>query len=152
MTLADRIGKATDRFYDRMRSGQAATVAETPPTGSLDDLRGKKYAVVVSYRMSGQPIPSPVWFGIANGKLYFETGADSFKVKRIRRNADVLVAPATVRGRPTGPPFRGKARVVDAGEHAHAERIVQSNYGVGRRLYTVMSGSFTNAYVEVTPA
>jgi PPOX class probable F420-dependent enzyme len=102
--------------------------------------------------MNGQPMPSPVWFGIGNGKLYFETGADSFKVKRIRRNPDVVIAPATVRGRPVGPPFRGKARVVEPDEHAEAERIVQSNYGAGRRLYTVMGSQFSNCYVEVTPA
>ena len=96
-------------------------------------------------------MPSPLWFGVAGGKLYFQTSPDGFKVKRINNNPDVRVAPCTSRGKPTGPPFLGKARVLPDADAPLAERALESNYGLGRRIYTVFSGSVDSVYVEVTP-
>jgi len=151
MGLMDRMAKASDKFYDRMRSGHADSVADAVPTGSIDDLKGHKYCVLVSYRKSGEPMPSPVWFGVADGKLYFLTSPDGFKVKRIRNNPEVRVAPCTSRGKPVGPPFVGKARVLPESETATAERAIHSNYGLGRRIYTAFSRKVPTVYIEVTP-
>jgi hypothetical protein len=151
MGLVDRLAKASDKFYDRMRVDEAATAADAEPTGRLEDLKGHKYCVLVSYRKNGQPIPSPVWFGVADGKVYFLTSPDGFKVKRIRNNPDVRVAPCTSRGKPDGPPFIGKARVLPDREVPTAERALQSNYGLGRRIYQAFSRKVPTVYVEVTP-
>ena len=147
-----KVAKASDRFYDRMRSDEADGVADTEPTGSIDDLKGRKYCVLVSYRKNGQPIPSPLWFGVANGKVYFHTSPDGYKVKRIRNNPAVLVAPCDTRGKPLGPPFSGEARVVDSAEEAVAERAIKANYGIGRRIYEGLGRSVPSVYVEVTPS
>jgi hypothetical protein len=96
-------------------------------------------------------MPSPVWFGTAGGKVYFLTSPDGYKVKRIRNNPEVRVAPCNSRGKPLGPPFIGKARVVSDDEVAGAERAIHSNYGIGRRIYTALSGRVPAVYVEVTP-
>jgi hypothetical protein len=152
MGLLERMAKASDKFYDRMRVADADTVADADPTGTIDDFKGRKYCVLVSYRKNGQPVPSPLWFGVADGKLYFQTSPDGYKVKRITNNPEVRVAPCTSRGKPLGPPFLGKARVVPDAEAHAAERAVQSNYGVGRRIYTVFADKVPNVYVEVTPA
>jgi uncharacterized protein len=149
--LIDRIAKASDRFYDRTRSSDADSVADAEPTGTIDDLKGRKYCVLVSYRKNGQPMPSPLWFGVADGKLYFQTSRTGFKVKRINNNPDVRVAPCTTRGKPLGPPFLGKARVVPDADGPTAERALKSNYGLGRRIYTMFTGSVDSVYVEVTP-
>ena len=151
MGIIERVAKASDKFYDRMRSGDAARIADADPTGSIDDLKGHKYCVLVSYRKNGQPMPSPLWFGVADGKLYFNTSATGFKVKRIANNPEVRVAPCTSRGKPLGRPFTGKARLLPENEAATAERALQSNYGLGRRIYSSFSGSVPNVYVEVTP-
>jgi uncharacterized protein len=151
MGLIDRLAKASDKFYDRMRSGQADSVADAEPTGSIDDLEGHKYCVLVSYRKNGQPMPSPLWFGTADGKVYFQTSPDGYKVKRIKNNPEVRVAPCDSRGKPKGAPFVGKARVLSDSEGPTAERAIQSNYGVGRRMYTAFSDRVPNVYVEVTP-
>ena len=88
---------------------------------------------------------------MADGKLYFNTSATGYKVKRIRNNPEVRVAPCTTRGKPLGPPFVGRARLVPESEAPAAERAVQSNYGFGRRLYTLPAGRVETVYVEVTP-
>jgi PPOX class probable F420-dependent enzyme len=152
MKMLERMAYAMDRFYDRMRSPRAIGVADATPEGSLDDLGGHKYCVVVAYKKTGEAVPSPVWFGTGDGRLFFQTGEKSAKLKRIKRQPEVRVAPSTARGRPRGAPFRGTARVVDpAGEDA-AERILQRNYGLGRRLYSLFVSQAGNVYVEVTPA
>ena len=151
MSLSERLARASDRFYDRMRSPQARDIAAATPTGSPDNLRRHKYCVVVTYKKSGEPVPSPVWFGVGRGKVYFNTGATAAKVKRIKRNPEVCVAPATSRGRPLAAPFVGTARIVPPEEEAEAERWLRANYGLGRRLYSRFIGRVANVYVEVTP-
>ena len=131
MSLTERLAHASDRFYDRMRSSKAQDVAETAPTGSLTDLQGHQYCVLVTYKKSGEPMPSPLWFGTGNGKLYFHTGASTAKVRRIERNPEVRVAAATTRGRPLSAPLVGTARVLPIDEAAEAERCLQANYGLG---------------------
>ena len=98
-----------------------------------------------------QAMPSPLWFGVADGKLYFNTSATGYKVKRIRNNPEVRVAPCTTRGKPLGPPFVGRARLVPESEAPTAERAVASNYGLGRRMYSALGHSVDTVYVEVTP-
>ena len=151
MSLVERLARASDRFYDRMRSPHARDVAKADPMGSLESLRGHKYCVLVTYKRSGEPVPSPLWFGTGNGKLYFQTGATAAKVKRINRNPEVRVAPATSRGRPLAAPFVGAARVVPPDEEAEAEHWMRANYGLGRRVYSLFSDRVVNVYVEVTP-
>ncbi|MBV9412601.1 MAG: PPOX class F420-dependent oxidoreductase [Acidimicrobiia bacterium] len=151
MGIMERMAKASDKFYDRMRHADASSVADAEPTGNIDDLKGRKYCVVVSYRKNGQAMPSPVWFGTGSGKVYFLTSPDGYKVKRMRNNPEVRVAPCDSRGKPLGPPFVGKARVLSDDEAPAAERVLQSNYGIGRRIYSAFSARVPTVCVEVTP-
>jgi hypothetical protein len=59
-----------------------------------------------------------------------------------------------VRGKPLGRSVEGTARVVAAEEKEHAETAIQSNYGLGRRLYEGGAEPFAGPvpYVEVVPA
>ena len=76
----------------------------------FEHLRGHKYCLLVTYKRSGEPVPTPVWFGLGDGELYVRSEADVAKVKRIRNDSRVRVAPCTVRGKPLGPPAEGRAR------------------------------------------
>lgn len=141
-------------FYDRIRHGSAASVAREPASGTLDDLAGRSYCLLVSFKRDGTPVPTPVWFGVADGRVYTRTEAGSWKVKRIRRDGRVLVAPCTVRGRPLGPPFEGVARVLEAADGERAELAVADNYGLQRRIYNRLLGEAPEqtAFIEVEPA
>src|SRR5438093_3179470 len=100
MTAADQLAKRLTWIYDRARSAKAADAAAADPAGALADLAGHKYCLLVTYRTNGKPIPTPLWFGIGDGKLFVQTGATDGKVKRIGRNPTARVAPCTARGRP----------------------------------------------------
>src|SRR5438067_1675233 len=106
MALGERLASASNRFYDRMRHRDAYAAARGPATaGSFDALRGHKYCLLVTYKRSGDPIPTPVWFGLGDdGRLYVRTETAAAKVKRISHDARVRVAPANVRGKPVGTP------------------------------------------------
>jgi PPOX class probable F420-dependent enzyme len=145
-----------DRFYDRMRHRDAFTAAGAEPTvHGFDALRGSKYCLLVSFRRSGEPVPTPVWFGLAaDGRLYVRTEAEAAKVKRIRANSRVRLAPSTSRGKPSGPLAEGEARVLAAPEEEErAEKALKANYGLGRRIYEGVSEPLgvRTVYLEVTP-
>jgi uncharacterized protein len=145
-----------NRFYDRIRSSAARKAAAAPAArGTFDGLRGHKYALVVSFKRDGTGVPTPIWFGLDHaGRLYFRTGAEVAKVRRIRNDPKVVVAPCTVRGKPLGPPVEGRARIVPPDGREHAEAAIATNYGLGRRLYERAADAVgaDEAYVEIVPA
>ena len=142
--------------YDRMRDPAAFKVgADDASGGTFDGLRGSKYTLLVTFRRNGDAVPSPVWAAVdRDGRLYLLTEKDSGKVKRIRNNPQVIVAPATLRGKPKGSPVAGSSRVLPPEEWAHAEETLARFYGLGRRLYTVFFSmpEASRAYVEVSPS
>jgi uncharacterized protein len=152
MTVAERVADGWYGFLDRIRHPDAKSVASSPGAGG-DVLRGHKNCLVVTYRRSGEAIPTPVWFGTADGKVYFRTEERVGKVKRISANDRVLVGPCDSRGKPLGPVAEGRARILPAAEEARAEAAIQANFGLGRRLYkmVVARPGPRFVYVEITP-
>jgi PPOX class probable F420-dependent enzyme len=149
-----RLARLQYRFYDRMRHPDAFRTAREPGAASnLEALRGHHYCLVVTFRRSGEPVPTAVLFGLADGKLYFRTEPDVGKVKRIRNDARVRVGPCNWRGKPLGPLVEGTARVLPAAEKATAYAALRANYTFGQRLY---EGALDRlpveiVYVEVVP-
>ena len=121
----------------------------------FEHLRGHKYCLLVTYKRSGEAVPTPVWFGLGDGRLYVRSEASVAKVKRIRNDPRVRVAPCTVRGKPLGSPAEGRARVLrQPDDEEEAEDALRANYGLGRRLYEGAGGALgvETVYLEITPA
>ena len=59
----------------------------------FSSLSGAQYMSLRTFRKSGVAVTTPVWFAETGGKLYFLTANDAGKVKRIRNNQQVTVAP-----------------------------------------------------------
>jgi uncharacterized protein len=139
--------------YDRVRSPESALAARAGATASgFDALRGRKYALLVTYRRSGEPVPTPVWFALdGDSRLYVRTGAATAKLKRLRADPRVLVGPSDARGKPLGALAAGTAREVEPGGREHAEAMLGKSYGLGRRLYERVVGDRSpSTYLEVT--
>ncbi len=142
-------------FYDRVRHPDSAKAARAGAAASgFGALRGRKYALLVTYRRSGEAVPTPVWFGLdGRERLYVQTDAAAAKVKRLRADPRVLVGPSGARGKPLGPLAPGTGRVVEPEEYEHAEAVLRSSYGLGRRLYERIAGDRTpSTYLEVSAA
>src|SRR5215472_6089970 len=89
-----------------------------------------------TYRKSGVAVRTPVWFLVEDGTLIVHTGGTSGKVKRIRRNPKVRVAPSKFRGEPKGDYIDGHAELVTDPE------TVEKYYSLIYKKYGLM-GSFT---------
>jgi PPOX class probable F420-dependent enzyme len=133
----------------------SASAEPLPGERGFESLRGHKYCLLTTFRKTGEAVPTPVWFGLADGKIYIRSEAAVGKVKRIRNDPHVRVAPCTLRGKPLGPPAEGRARVVAPGDADHAERALAANYGLVRTLYEGIGSRLLSVdmlYLEVEPA
>ncbi len=100
--------------------------------------RSPRYAtasasLLVTFRRDGTPVPTPVWAAEADGLLYVRTERTAGKVKRLRNDPRLLVAPCTVRGRPLGAPVQATARMLAPEDEPLAERVLAARYGSGGR-------------------
>jgi PPOX class probable F420-dependent enzyme len=144
---------ALDKVYLKIRHPKAFEVTRGETQG-FDHLRGHKYALLTTFRRSGEAVPTPVWFGVGDdGNVYVRSEADVGKVKRIRANGRALVAPSDARGKPKGPAAEGRARVLPPSEHERAERAIAANYGFGRKVYEGVADrlNYDLEYLEIAP-
>lgn len=108
----------------------------------------QKYISLTTFRKTGVGVPTPVWFGEEDGKLYVMTRGDMGKSKRIRSNANVKVAPCTIRGKVTGPEFAATARILPPEEHQRARLTINRKYWMARIPLVWWR---TDTYFEITP-
>ncbi|MFB7734063.1 PPOX class F420-dependent oxidoreductase [Streptomyces sp. NPDC056112] len=100
----------------------------------VERLGAGKYLLVTSYRRNGTPVATPVWVVRDGDALGVWTTTDSWKVKRIRNRADVLVGPCDLRGHPTGEQVEARAEICDADTTARYRGLIARKYGVIGRL------------------
>jgi PPOX class probable F420-dependent enzyme len=141
------------RMAARSAPRGSRTIGGSPHAGTLVQLAEFKRALLVTDRRDGTPVPTPVWAAVADGRLYVRTERGSGKVKRLRNDARLLVAPCTVRGKPLGPPLEARARVLAAEQEPRAERALAARYGRGRALFeTAMDVLRVDmCFLELTP-
>jgi PPOX class probable F420-dependent enzyme len=152
--MVQRIARLLYRLLDRMRHRDAFAAAGRPAAATgFDSLMGHHHCLLVTFRRTGEPVPTPVLFGLEDGKLYFRTDSHTAKVARIRNNPDVLVGAANSRGKPLGPLARGTARLLPAQATDAAYDVLKHNYSpvdrVGERMLDLLPIEMT--YVEVSP-
>lgn len=98
------------------------------------------YISLRTFKKNGAGVDTPVWFAESSGKLYVFTEADSFKVKRLRRNPRVQAARCGMFGALSGPWRDGHARIVTDGRLvARAYRALDKKYGWQMRLIDLLS-------------
>lgn len=100
----------------------------------LERLGAGKYLLVTSYRRNGTAVATPVWVVRDGDALGVWTVADSWKVKRIRNRADVLIGPCDVRGRPSGAQVPAIAEICDAAATARYRKLIARKYVLVGRL------------------
>jgi uncharacterized protein len=142
-----------NRLYTRLLhpAARRATIDPEGP-GTLEGLERHRYLLLVSFRRDGRAVPTPLWFARVNDALYARTQIETAKVKRIRRNPEVLIAACTIRGRPLEPPRPARARVLPPEEHPIAEQALAKRYGLLRRTYERILPVPRPAYIEIRPA
>jgi PPOX class probable F420-dependent enzyme len=154
MSIPERISDASYRVYGAIRHRRSWDLASGPAQASdFAHLGGHKYALLITYRRNGEGVPTPVWFGLRDGKAYVHTEPRTAKVARIRANPRVRLAPCTMRGKPRGPAAEGQARILPPEEESAAEAAIQANYGLARRIYEqpLNRSGLEWVYLEISP-
>lgn len=96
--------------------------------GALAAFRGHKYLNLETFRRSGAGVRTPLWFAEKDGELLLYTLADSGKVKRIRNNPRVRVAPSDMRGKLLGDWIDAQARFLEGDQAREANRLLNQKY------------------------
>ena len=125
-----------------------------PDTNPFAALDGEQYILLTTYRKSGEPLPTPVWFAERDGRLYITTSRTAGKVKRVRNNPRVLVAPSDRIGVTHGPAIAAAAREVNEVNEAargSAEAALLAKYGDQLARFRAMRSPLGSTYIEVTP-
>jgi uncharacterized protein len=127
--------------------------SETARAGALDRFGTVRNVLLTTFRRDGTPVGTPVHIAVVGAVAYIRTFEPSGKLKRMRRNNHVEIAPCTVRGRVTGAPLRATVRILD-GEGAAAARALAAKYPIlhGRLIpwYHRRKGLVTT-HIELTP-
>jgi uncharacterized protein len=141
------------RLAARTAPRGAREIIDRDRVGTVQEIAACKRALLVSYRRDGTPVPTPVWAAVADGLLYVRSERSSGKIKRLRRDSRLLLAPCTVRGDPLGAPLEASARVLDRGQENVAERALDRRYGLGRELFERAMDLLRvdMCYLEITP-
>jgi len=100
----------------------------------LSQFTGKKHISIETYRKTGDPVRTPVWFVEENGELFVRTDSDTGKIKRIRNNPKVRVATSNMRGTVKGSWVEGEARIIDPESSKHVFSLLRKKYGMFYRI------------------
>ncbi|SCG61965.1 PPOX class F420-dependent oxidoreductase [Micromonospora coxensis] len=100
----------------------------------LDRLAAEKYVLLTTFRKDGRAVSTPVWAVRDGDALAVWTAADSGKVKRIRRDGAVTLAPCDVRGRPRGSAVPGHAVLCGPEESRRVRDLIKRKYRLIGRL------------------
>jgi uncharacterized protein len=97
---------------------------------------GHKYLNLETFKKNGEGVKTPVWFAAdpsvsfdsSAAKLYVYTIGVSGKVKRIRNNPHVRIAPCDTRGRVRGEWVDARAEIVTGEEAARGMQLLNKKY------------------------
>lgn len=122
----------------------------------VDRLSAGKYLLLTTFRKDGTPVPTPVWVTRDDNRLLVWSAADAGKVKRIRRDEHVELAPCDVRGTSTGPAVPGTAALLDELGTATAKQLIVKKFPLTGRLVilgsTVRRGAKGTVGIAIEPS
>jgi uncharacterized protein len=103
---------------------------------------GQKYLNLETSRKNGEGVKTPVWFALdpsvnldsSEAKLYVYTTGDTGKVKRIRNNNRVRIAPCNARGGLLGQWVDARADIVAGAEADRGMQLLNRKYVPWKQL------------------
>jgi len=120
-------------------------------------LQDHRYALLTTFRKSGEGVGTPIWFALVEGKLYIITEGDSGKAKRIRNNPRVTLTPCNQNGSQTfGPTVEGRAQILSVEQGEAAKAALDQKYGFFKQIFdfviSILGRRRGMVYLEIVPA
>jgi uncharacterized protein len=113
----------------------------------------QRTVLLTTLRRDGTPVNTPVHIAVEGDRAVIRSWDTAGKIKRIRNNPEVTIAPCTARGRPTGPAIPARARILTGEESARAGRLLAGKYPVLHGLLVPLGHRLrgnTTTHVELT--
>jgi PPOX class probable F420-dependent enzyme len=123
----------------------AGEITTTAAVGALAPFVRQKTILLTSYRRDGTPVSAPVSIAVDGDRAYVRSPGSGGKIKRIRRNPMVDVAPCTALGKPTGPAVRMRAQLVEGPEFRHAGQLLVRKYPMLQGAFVPLAHRFGRA-------
>jgi uncharacterized protein len=99
-------------------------------TSQFESIRGAGTILLTTYKRDGTAVSTPVSVAFDQDRAFFRSYDKAWKTKRLRRTPTVDVAPATFRGKVTGPQLRGTARLLAGDDARTAARALARRHPV----------------------
>ncbi|WP_194838146.1 PPOX class F420-dependent oxidoreductase [Nocardia sp. XZ_19_369] len=120
------------------------------------ELGASRFALLTTFKKDGTPVGTPVWVAPDGDRIVVWTNAKTWKVKRIRRNADVTLQQSDGRGRPKGDEvLGGTATILDAEGTQRVRDLVSRKYGVigtlAIKAHKLFRGAEASIGLAITP-
>jgi PPOX class probable F420-dependent enzyme len=100
----------------------------------LESLKDTKTILLTTYKRDGTPIATPVSIAFDGERAFFRSYDRAWKTRRLRNNPIVDVAPATLRGKPTGPSVRAQATLLSDDEAQIAAEALARRHPLLQRV------------------
>jgi PPOX class probable F420-dependent enzyme len=110
--------------------------------------------LLTTFRRDGTPVGTPVSIAVDGDHGYVRSPGAAWKVKRIRNEPRIEIAPCTPRGRPTGPTVAATARRLEGEEARRAARALRRKHPVLQGLLVPLAHRVMRsgtAHFEVRP-
>ena len=112
-----------------------------------------RYLSLETFRQTGTGVRTPVWFAAdGSGTLYLYSRADAGKVKRIRGNQAVRIAPCDMRGKIAGPWSDASARITTGPEAEAGMALLNRKYRPWKQigdLFARLMGNHPRAVIAI---
>ncbi len=102
--------------------------ADAGEATELASLAGARTVLLTTFRRDVTPVATPVHIAGKDGRVFIRTFDPSGKLKRIRRNPEVLIAPCRSWGTVTGPTLRARARILSGDQSRLAAGLLAAKY------------------------
>jgi PPOX class probable F420-dependent enzyme len=125
-------------------------------------LAGERHISLTTFRRDGTAASTPVWVVSDDSRrLLVWSGANTWKVKRIRRDPRVRVTPCDAKGRVNGEPLDGVARLLGPETESLVEPLLRAKDGLLKRGLDLLNAFLrllarrpkpAAEYIEILPA
>jgi PPOX class probable F420-dependent enzyme len=108
-------------------------------TAENSPFENTSYINLETYRKDKQSVKTPVWFVQKNNTIYVVTKEKTGKVKRIKNNSEVKIAPCDYKGTLKGKWVSGRAHIVDSLEKNDILKSRNEKYGFKAKIANLIS-------------
>jgi PPOX class probable F420-dependent enzyme len=105
----------------------------------METFKKHQYINVETFRKNGAGVKTPVWFAMDKDTLVVRTESSSGKMKRIRNNPKVRIAPCDSRGGILGEWVEARVEITqEEAENKRIDQLVTKKYGLFKRFFDLM--------------